>query len=88
MDKKEAFEKLLAKVDPEKRDEAYAKLAAVKTRAEKLDIFESYGVKAGDSLDDIIGETERELTDEELSQVAGGVDWAEILRSGECNCEP
>lgn len=84
LDRKEAFEQLLAQVDPEKRDEAYAKLAAAETRAEKIAIFESYGVNADEGWD----KDARELTDEELEAFSGGVDWEEIWRSRDCNCEP
>lgn len=88
MDRRAAFEEMLAKVDPDKRDEAYAKLAAVETRAEKLAIFESYGVRPSEVFSDGWEGQAHELSDEELDQVAGGFDWEETWHSRDCNCEP
>ena len=88
MDRKAAFEEMLSKVAEGKRDEAYAKLAAVETRAEKLAIFESYGVKAEDEFAEGWADEARELTDEELEAVAGGGFWEDTWNSRDCNCEP
>ena len=86
MDTKLILEDLLQRIDEDKRDEAYAKLAAVETRAEKLAIFAEYGVMIPDEDDELPEgweETARELTDEQLEQVSGGLDWQR-----DCNCEP
>lgn len=89
MDRKAAFEEMLSKVAEGKRDEAYAKLAAVETRAEKLAIFESYGVKAEDVFAEGWADEARELTNEELEAVAGGGGfWEDTWNSRDCNCEP
>ena len=84
MDGKKAFEEMLARVDADKRDEAYAKLAAVETRAEKLAIFEDYGVK----VDEVFGEgweaKAHELSDEELDQMAGGDIWDAAMEYNSC----
>lgn len=91
MDRKEVFEELLGRVPEDKRDEAYDKLAAVETRAEKLDILESYGVKPEEVFAEGWADEARELSDEELDQVAGGEGdgfWMDTLKSRDCNCEP
>lgn len=88
MDRKTAFEEMLSRVDEDKRDEAYAKLAAAKTRDEKFAIFESYGVTVKDVFGQGWAEEGRELTNEELEEVAGGGFWEETWNSRDCNCEP
>ena len=86
MERKELFEQMLERVDEDRRQEAYDRLAAVETRAEKVAIMADYGVDLS-SPEVVFGEgweeDSRELTDDELKQVAGGFDW-----SRNCNCEP
>ena len=89
MDRKTAFEEMLSRVDEDKRDEAYARLAAAETRAEKLAIFEDYGVKVEDVFAEGWASEAHELTEEELESVAGGAGfWEETWNSRDCNCEP
>jgi hypothetical protein len=87
MDRKEAFDIVIAKLDEDKREEVVDKLREVDTRVEKLAILESYGISIKGP-EDILGEDWEdecvELTDEDLDNVAGGIDsW-----SVEGNCEP
>lgn len=86
MDRKDLFEQMLERVEEDRRQEAYDRLAAVETRAEKIAIMADYGVDLS-SPEVVFGEgwedDARDLTDEEVAQVVGGFNW-EV----ECNCEP
>ncbi len=89
MDRKDAFDIVLNKVDESKREEVVDKLREVETRAEKLAILAEYGIQIN-SPQDILGDDWEdgaiELTDEELENVAGGSSYSDW--SFECNCEP
>lgn len=88
MDRKEAFDVVIAKLPEDKRAEAVDRLREVDTRAEKLVILKDYGIEIN-SPEDILGDdwdiSGVELSDEQLAEVAGGV---EMTWSRDCNCEP
>lgn len=88
MDRKEAFDIVLAQVSEDKREEAVARLRDVDTRTQKLEILKDYGIEIK-SPEDILGddwdEDGVELNDEQLEEVAGG---AEMTWERDCNCEP
>lgn len=86
MDRKDLFEQMINRVDEDRRQEAYDRLAAVETRVEKIAIMAEYGVDISSPevvFDEGWEEEGRDLTDEELEQVAGGFNWER-----DCNCEP
>ena len=88
MDRKEAFDIVLARVDEDKREEVIAKLRDVETRAEKIAILADYGI-ALNSPEDVLGDDWEadgvDLSDDQLEQVVGGssMNWER-----DCNCEP
>lgn len=88
MDRKEAFDIVLAQLPEDKREEAVARLRDVETRAEKLVILKDYGIEIN-SPEDILGDNWDvdgvELDDQQLEEVAGGV---EMTWERDCNCEP
>ena len=89
MDRKEAFDIVLARIDEAKREEVVDKLREVETRAEKLAILAEYGIEIntpGDILGDDWDDEAIELTDEQLKDVAGGSDDFKWER--DCQCEP
>ena len=90
MDRKEAFDIVIAKLDEDKREEVIEKLREVDTRAEKVDILKSYGISINGP-EDILGDdwlTESvELDVEDLDSITGG-EAAEFTWTRECQCEP
>lgn len=93
MDRKEAFDIVLAQLPEDKRKEAVDRLREVDTRAQKLEILKDYGIEIN-SPEDVLGDNweddSENMTAEQLAAVSGG---CEAPNSGftwdrDCNCEP
>ena len=78
MDRKELLDTLLSRVDEDKRQEAFDRLAAEETDEGKVAVLREYGVDLS-SPEAVFGEGWEdagvELTDEQIRELSGGFHW-------------